>query len=34
VLDPLADVCFEGLDGLVDAAADLLVGELAEPALD
>jgi hypothetical protein len=34
VLDPVADVGFQGLDGLVDAAADLLVGEAAEPALD
>lgn len=33
MLDPVADVGFEGLDGLVNAAADLLVGEVAEPAL-
>ena len=34
MIDPVADVGFEGLYGLVDAAADLLVGEVAEPALD
>jgi hypothetical protein len=32
VLDPVADVGLECLDGLVDTAADLLVCEVAEPA--
>src|SRR6266516_5698083 len=32
--DPVPDVVFQGLDGGVDAAADQLVGEQAEPALD
>jgi hypothetical protein len=34
VLDPRADVGFEGLDVLVGPAADHLVGQEAEPALD
>ena len=34
LFDPVADVGFQGLDRLVDAAADLLVGQVAEPALD
>src|SRR6185312_147012 len=32
--DPVADVVFQGLDGGVDAAADQLVGEQAEPSFD
>jgi hypothetical protein len=33
-LDPGSDVGFEGLDARVGAAADLLVGEVAEPSFD
>ena len=34
MLDPLADAYFEGPDGLMDAVADLLFCEVAEPAPD
>src|ERR1700685_3207690 len=33
-LDPGADVGFEGLDALMDAAADQLAGQEPEPSLD
>src|SRR5205085_12079993 len=32
--DPVLDVGFQGLDGGVDAAADQLVGQQAEPSFD